>query len=260
MQKIATPFFSIITCTRNSEKYIAQNIDSVRKQSYKNFEHIVIDGHSQDGTLPFLKSIQKEYPHLRIYTAVPRGISDALNTGIQYSTGRYIIHLNSDDYFHSRDVLSQVAQLLHDRPRIEVLYGKIQTIEDNTTPIGVFPRYSLLQLANPVVLRYFNFVPHQATFVHKSVFKKYGVFDNKLVANMDYDFWLRIISHTQWQFIDLIISNYRVRSGAQSSSKDNKKINAQHLRVVLSRHLTQLEVVVVEFFNIVLARLYKMSR
>lgn len=253
------PFFSIITCTFNSEKYIEQNINSVMDQSFQNFEHIIIDGLSNDSTISIIekKSINK---NLKVYFSEPKGISNALNLGVKKSSGKYIIHLNSDDYFYSNSVLQNVQEFIVKNGYPEVIYGKIQTIEDDNTSIGIFPRQKILQNSNYTLLKYINFVPHQAVFIQNEVFIKHGLFDENLTSNMDYDLWLRIMNKTNWLFIDTIISNYRVRINAESTDRRNYTKNQSNLLVVLKRHLSPIEFFLSRISNYLLSKLNTVYR
>ena len=76
--------FSIITCTYNSEKFLKKNIESVKKQNFKDFEHIFIDGFSQGGTINIIKNYQTEFPQrVKLFQVEPKGISHAMNEGIK---------------------------------------------------------------------------------------------------------------------------------------------------------------------------------
>lgn len=233
------PFFTVVTCTYNSEAYIRQNITSVVEQTYANYEHLIVDGYSEDRTLQIAKEIATS--KLRIISVPPQGISDALNTGVNSARGTYIIHLNSDDYFFSNNVLDTIATKIEKNNYPDLLYGKIQVIEEDGTKIGQFPERWIFQLANFTLLKFFNFIPHQATFVKQTVFKRYGAFDTTLKSSMDYDFWLRVCRFIRWNFVDCTISNYRLRPGAQSSSLANKKHNMRYKLRVLQTHLNKYE-------------------
>src|SRR3972149_10861806 len=105
--------FSIITCTYMSQRFISKNISSVSSQSYRDFEHIFIDGYSTDGTIEKINQYQKEYPkQVKLYQAPRAGISNAMNIGIKKSEGDFLIHLHSDDSFHDSSVLTDVAAFL----------------------------------------------------------------------------------------------------------------------------------------------------
>jgi glycosyltransferase involved in cell wall biosynthesis len=79
------PFFSIITATLNSEKFLRDNIESVKKQTFQDFEHIFIDGFSNDATVEIIKEYQRERGEskVKIFQYPPKGVTDAFNKGIQ---------------------------------------------------------------------------------------------------------------------------------------------------------------------------------
>ena len=106
---------SIITVCRNSEKTIAHTLNSVKSQTYKNIEHIIIDGNSTDRTINIIKNYIKKKPFLKIKFVSERdyGIYDAINKGIKLSTGKYISILNSDDIFHSSKTLEKVMNSIN---------------------------------------------------------------------------------------------------------------------------------------------------
>jgi len=90
-----TPSISIVTPSLNQGRYIEQTIQSVLLQNYPNFEHIVIDGGSTDGTVEILK----KYPHLKWISEKDSGQSEALNKGLKMATGDIIAWINSDDWY-----------------------------------------------------------------------------------------------------------------------------------------------------------------
>ena len=117
---ISKPLFSIITCTLNSEQSIARNINSVSNQTFKNHEHIFIDGNSRDKTLKIINKYKRQNPSsIKLFKAKPQGISHAMNLGILNAGGKYIIHLHSDDYFYDNKVLEDVNKYLIKSPDLD---------------------------------------------------------------------------------------------------------------------------------------------
>jgi glycosyltransferase involved in cell wall biosynthesis len=240
--KNGKPFFSIVTCTYNSQGFIKENLTSVGKQNFNDIEHIFVDGESKDNTPKILASYKKKqnYP-VRIINAPPLGISNAFNIGIKNSTGRYIYILNSDDNLHDRNVFYDVSNILNDKPELDWIYAKIQVKDDKGNKIGTFPNHWFLQKASARLLKYVNFIPHQATFMKKEVFEKYGEFDENLKASMDTDYWLRIANKTSWKFFDRVIATYLARKGARTSDMNNRNENRMFLYKVKKRHLNCIE-------------------
>ena len=99
------PFLSIITATLNNGKYLIENIESVFSQSFKNFEHIVIDGGSLDNTVEILQEYEKRYSLHWIFES-DNGLADALTKGLHLANGRHIIVQQADEVFIRRDTLT----------------------------------------------------------------------------------------------------------------------------------------------------------
>lgn len=242
------PFFTIITCTYNSEKFIRRNLESVNQQAYKNFEQIVIDGQSKDNTQTIVKNFKNKYSNIRLFSYPPKGISNAFNLGIKKSSGRYLFFLNSDDYFYDANVFKDVALFLK-KNSFDWIYGKINVVDKNGKQIGRFPERKIFQTANPSLLKFINFVPHQAVFMKKEVFDKFEGFDENLKANMDYDYYLRVADKTLWRYFDRVISNYLIHKDSRSSSLINRRRNLKILRTVQTRYMNRYELMIAKSIN-----------
>jgi glycosyltransferase involved in cell wall biosynthesis len=253
--------FSIITCTKNSAKFLAENIASVKTQSFTDFEHVFIDGFSTDGTAEMIAEYRQTNPQkVRAIQIEPKGISNAMNRGIKEAQGEFLIHLHSDDSFYDKDVLADVAKFLEKNPQLDWIYGLANTIEEDGTPVMIYPNKPLLHFHNSksfigrYMLKIFRFVPHQATFVRKSVFTKFGGFDESLSSEMDPDLWFRIRTKTNWSFFQRIICNYRVRAGAQSSDRNKILENQANIELVQKRYLNPVEFFFIRILNKIRAR------
>jgi glycosyltransferase involved in cell wall biosynthesis len=177
--------FSIVTCTWNSEPYLAQSIASVLAQDYPDIEYIFVDGGSTDGTLERIGSIRRA---VRLIENVRGGISRAMNRGIAAATGDVIAHLHSDDYYLHPRVLSSVAEALSSTARkwavggcLPLFDGKLGSAAPRRWPYSYF---------NLLTAR--AHVPHPAAFVCREVWQEIGVFDEALRYAMDIDLFLRI--------------------------------------------------------------------
>lgn len=242
------PKFSIITCTYNSEDFLQKNIDSISSQSYTDFEHLFIDGKSSDNTTGIIKKYQEKLGEkVRLVSKPAKWISNAMNTGIQEASGEYLIHLHSDDKLHNPKVLEHVANFLEKHKDLDRIYAKANVVEkDGKTSIGIFPNRKIFQRNSSQrlgkqLLKYFNYIPHQTVFIKKTVFKKFGDFDETIASGMDPDMRLRIKNKTKWRFLDTIVCDYMIRDDAQSSSAKNKNKNRNNLKKVVKRHTNCLE-------------------
>ncbi len=195
---------SIITVCLNSEETIEETIKSVINQKLADIEYIVIDGDSQDRTLSIIKS----YKHLisRILSEKDEGIYDAMNKGINISSGDYIYFLNADDYLINDFVIQEVTQFLSDNPAFDVVYGNIQVRHLHQKP-------SLHQPPLPDKILHeliCNALPHQATFARRSILKKMGGFNSKFKIAADYDWFLRLtqIPHIHIGYMPITVASF----------------------------------------------------
>ena len=251
--------FSIITCTFNSERFLEECLKSVAIQTFKDYEVIVVDGKSTDATNDIVIKYSKKLP-LKVYKQTPHGISIAMNEGLKRSRGEYIFYLHSDDNFFDKNVLNDTDKFLTSFDNPSWIYGKIRVIEENGQKVGVFPNKKVFQIANPVLLKYFNYIPHQSVFIKKNTLEEQNGFDKNLSSGMDYDLWLKLISKTKCCFFDRIIANFRIHKHATSSSLSKKKINQENTKMVRQKHLTMIELLLTKSIEIIVNTFSKTYR
>ena len=176
---------SIITPTFNSANSIQKTVRSVISQSYKNFEHIIIDNLSKDNTLELIKDIYKKAGFenkLKIITEKDNGIADAFNKGIENSSGEIIGILNSDDILYDDSILFLINETLS-QPNKLIAHGNI-FFEDNVYGSNIrFP------LKDKILGVGFN---HPGMFVNSDVYKRTGLYNSEMHYAMDIDFFLRL--------------------------------------------------------------------
>jgi glycosyltransferase involved in cell wall biosynthesis len=177
------PFFSIITASLNYGDRLVRTLESIRAQTFANFEHIAIDGGSIDGTLDILKRYEGLYP-LYWISEPDRGIADALNKAVALASGRYLLVLHADDRLLDCRVLDQVQRLIGDE-RYDIYSFQVIRERPGLSPF----LYRAIPL--PGWHRFRNTIPHQGAFVHRRVFQKIGVFRTEFSIVMDYDFFYR---------------------------------------------------------------------
>ena len=182
----AKPLLSILTASLNSDSTIVDCISSIKRQSFQNFEHIIIDGGSQDNTMKTLHAFEHSYRLL--WRCEPdKGIADALNKGLRMAQGRYILVIQADDMLLSPDILEKVYPLLNGE---DIDIASFPVILDHPTK-GKILRQPICHLW----WNHFKFIfPHQGCFVHNRVFDKIGNFRTEFKINMDYDFFYRALA------------------------------------------------------------------
>lgn len=181
---------SIITATFNSAKTLKDTIQSVLRQTNKDFEYLIIDGGSTDETIDIVKSYESEFSgRLKWVSEKDQGIYDAMNKGIKMASGDVVGILNSDDYFTSDDILQTVDNAFKSH-EIDAIYGDIHFIRDGNSQKCV--RYYSSRMFRPFWLR-FGFMPaHPSFYCKREVFEKAGLYSLDYKIGADYEMMVRL--------------------------------------------------------------------
>lgn len=181
---------SIITATFNSAKTLKDTIQSVLRQTNKDFEYLIIDGGSTDETIDIVKSYESEFSgRLKWVSEKDQGIYDAMNKGIKMASGDVVGILNSDDYFTSDDILQTVDNAFKSH-EIDAIYGDIHFIRDGNPQKCV--RYYSSRMFRPFWLR-FGFMPaHPSFYCKREVFEKAGLYSLDYMIGADYEMMVRL--------------------------------------------------------------------
>ena len=204
--------FSVVTPSFNQGRFIRANIESVLAQGRADVEHIVVDGGSRDDTVAILK----EYPHLKWVSEKDRGQSDALNKGIAMASGQWIVWINSDDYLLP-DCLNRLAQFLETHPTARFVYSNTVYVDENNQETS---RPKVCYTRDNRTLYYWwrqgSGFGQPGSFFRKSLWEKYGPFDNDLHYTMDYDFWLKMSGHVEFLYLDACLATYRLHGASKT--------------------------------------------
>jgi len=198
---------SIVTACFNSSATIHESLASVASQTYKNIEHIIVDGASKDDTLNIVKS--GAIPGAVIISEPDRGIYDAWNKGIRRATGDYIWLLNSDDQVYDPDTVKDAADFLRAHNNPPFMYGKVRGYEQATG-------YSYIA-GKPTHLGDFVYGMTDfcilSTVVRKDTFQRIGYFNTGYRISSDYDWAINLFKQLPMDdivFYDRILTNFSV--------------------------------------------------
>ena len=171
---------TIITVTKNSQKHLKKNIDSVLLQSYKNYEHIIVDGNSTDNTIKIIKSYGNKVKLIK--NKNDKGLYHAMNVGIKNAKGDIIGILNSDDIFY-KNTLRTVNKYFLRNKKLDFLFGSVI-------------KHKLLHGYNPWKINFsFGFYTAHSVgfFIKKKAQLKVGLYNLKYKYSADYDLFIRMI-------------------------------------------------------------------
>lgn len=244
------PYFSIITCTYNSEEHLNQCIQSVREQSFKNYEHLFVDAFSTDKTLDLIKSYADGDSRVRLIQSEAKGIANAMNVGIQMAKGRVIQHLHSDDYFASDRTLWIVHEAFTLNPQKSLVIGLCSRDINGSIRSGLLNEATFKR--RKILLRYLIYIncyiAHPATFIRKSVFDSRGLFDESFKIAMDYEYWLRILGNESYHMMNVELTTFREHEGAASFNPEQNRLEEEKARRLYRKNYRSL------FARIFLAR------
>ena len=166
--------------TKNSEKFLEENLQSLKNQTYRNFEHIIIDGKSTDKTIEIIKKYSDQINFWK--SEIDSSLYEAMNKGIDKSTGDIIGILNSDDIYYPQ-ALSIVNDYFSNYSDIDFLFGSVE-------------KHKLMHGFNPKKIKWtFGFYTTHSIgfFIRKSSQLKLGLYDTQYKYSADYDLFYRMI-------------------------------------------------------------------
>ncbi|MCD4795084.1 MAG: glycosyltransferase [Bacteroidales bacterium] len=203
---------SIITATYNNENTVEDTVLSVSSQTYKNIEHIIIDGNSSDNTIQIIKKHQDKIA--KIISEPDKGIYDALNKGIKYASGDIICFLHADDIYAEQTIIEKAVNLFSEK-QIDSIYGDLQYVAKEDT--GKIIRYWKSGEFTFSKLKKGWMPPHPTFLVKKEVYENCGVFDTNLKIAADYDIILRFLGKHKISTAYLPEVMIKMRIGGESN-------------------------------------------
>jgi len=230
-QHTEPPLFSIITVTLNCREALEKTLESIDQQSFRDFEHIIKDGGSTDGTLDFLHTPRVDARTV-VVTAKDKGIYDAMNHALETATGEYFLFLNAGDLLATPESLHDVAAACRSNGLPDLVYTDYQT---DTNQI----------MRNPSAPgRFFFFrtmICHQVCYVRRHCFDRLGKFDIRLKILADYDFLLRLVLSGTMSFHHIPVITCIFDTGGASSLPSNRNLHAFEIHAVRRRHFRKWE-------------------
>jgi len=181
------PLISIITVSFNSEKTIERTLKSVAAQTYKNIEHIVIDGASTDGTVALISQHLGAIAYFR--SGPDAGLYDAINKGLQIAKGEVIGLMHSDDFYADDGVLAEIAAQFA-QGSVDGVYGDAAFFRPQS-PEKTLRLYSSARFS-PDRLSWGWIPAHTTLYLRRAVYKKLGRFKTDYAIAADFDFICRV--------------------------------------------------------------------
>ena len=242
MNKI--PEFSIVTVCFNSEKTIETTIKSVLQQKYKNYEYIIVDGASKDGTMNLVKSYEEKFDgRLRYISEPDKGIYDAFNKGVRMSKGKYVWIVNSDDYIEP-NALEELATITttYSKEDAPVISAAMNFVTANKSTVM---KSSAKRVEHAYKTDTMG-ITHPATLIPKTTYEAVGYYDDqyKIIGDMDW-FHRAYAKGTPIIFIDNVITSMTcggvsTQYNFKRSYRDRKHYLTKHRKNLFARYISLL--------------------
>lgn len=221
------PLVSVVTPSYNQVGYIRDNIDSVRRQTHPNVEHIVVDGESDDGTLDVLRRHDGEDGagyDLRWRSEPDDGQSDAINTGFDRAEGAVVGWLNSDDVYFDTGVLER-ALTYFEQTDADVIYGDLAYLDatSEVQAVDVRPKFER------DILTYRSTIGQPATFFRAPVLAEHRL-DPEFHFTMDWEFWLRLSTEFEFLHVPDVLAGFRFHDEQKTTDQAAMEREFQRLR------------------------------
>lgn len=219
------PLFSIITITFNAAGTLPATLKSVERQTFTDYEYLIVDGASTDGTV----AIAQHSAAVSSVTSEPdKGLYDAMNKGLRKARGCYLVFLNAGDAFHEPDTLQKIADSI-DKNDPDIVYGETALVDSERRFISM----RRLQAPERLSVKSFRMgmlVCHQAFIVRREIAPEY---DLRYSFSADFDWCIRIMKkaqtlhNTHLTIIDYLDEGMTTRN-REASLKERFRIMAQH--------------------------------
>ncbi len=200
------PRVSILTATRDYGQYIAEAIQSVQKQSFQNWEMIIVDDGSRDHTAAIIRRFQED-PRIRLYRCEGVGASRARNLAWHFARGDFIAQLDGDDLWLPSKLERQI-RLMDTDPGIGVSFTRRMLIDPEGGLQSETPaRLNHALSAGDILIR--NPICFSSSMVRRNALEHLGIFNPHLELAIDYELWVRLAQYYRFDFIDEALVKYR---------------------------------------------------
>lgn len=221
---------SIITINRNNAAGLEKTLCSVASQTIKEFEYVVIDGASTDGSVEVIKKYEPQFSYLKWVSEPDSGIYNAMNKGIRMATGDYIQILNSADCLAAPEVTVKMLAALEKVSFPSILYGNmVKCFPDGHKMVDkCFEGQEITMLG-----MYTGTLNHDPAYIRRNLFEKYGYYDESLKIVSDWKWYLQaiILGGEKPQYVDMDITLFDMTG----ISETNKELDKAERKQVLEQ-------------------------
>ena len=225
---------TIITINRNNAAGLEKTMQSVLSQTCVDFEYVVVDGASTDGSVEIIRRYADHFgDRLKWISEPDKGIYNAMNKGIRMASEEYLEFLNSGDCLVSETVVANIYQALKDTGSPSILYGNmLKDLPENrirkTSHFSGKEEFTLLRF-------YFGTLNHSSAFIRKSLFDKYGLYDESLRIVSDWKWFLQaiVLGEEKPVYVNVDVSLFDMTGVSETNPELTKKERKEVLSTLI---------------------------
>lgn len=239
------PLVSVIMPSYNSKKYIKKAIDSVLEQTYSNFELIIVDGNSTDGTLDILDEYKKQDRRIKVIQDEGRGIGAALQLGCQIASGKFIARMDSDDIAINTRFEKQL-KIFHSISNLILVASPVIYINEDDSIVG----YSFPYTNKRIIQEKVYLIAHPTVMMKKDAYVKAGGYQPLLRAE-DYFLWNRMRLMGEFYIFKEPLIKYRLLQDSLSHTLDdnfNKKLGRKLESYFIKPIISEIDIIEINDF------------
>lgn len=225
---------SIITINRNNAAGLEKTLQSVTDQTFKEFEYIVVDGASTDGSVEVIKRYESKFAHLKWVSEPDKGIYNAMNKGIRMASGDYIQILNSADCLSAPEVTQRMLAELERQGNPAILYGNmVKCFPDGRRMVDkCFAGQEITMLG-----MFTGTLNHDPAYIRRDLFEKYGYYDEGLKIVSDWKWYQQaiILGGEKPQYVDMDVTLFDMTGISETNKELDKAERKQVLEQLFPR-------------------------
>jgi glycosyltransferase involved in cell wall biosynthesis len=227
------PLISIVTPSLNQASFIGEALQSVERQSYANWEHLVMDGMSTDGTVDLLRDMTSKKEQQKLFWVSERdsGQSDALNKGFRRVRGDIIGWLNSDDRYRV-GCFEHIVKAFEENPSVDIVYGDYLMVDESGNPFQIRREIEFSKF----ILLYHRvlYIPTTATFFRRRIFDENNWLEADLQYAMDLEFFIRLSARGyRFKHIPQLLADFRFQANSKTCSAPDRQ-RVEHQQVIFA--------------------------
>lgn len=212
------PLASVVIPVHNGERYIKEALESCLNQTYDNFEILIVDDKSEDGTLGILKEFESRDGRVKVFAVEKQdGLGNVINIGIRASKGKYVVRMDADDVMCSDRIEKQV-KYLEENPKCVAIGGQIDIIDENSNITG-HREYPLTDKELRKNLFLFQPFAHPAVTLRRSTLEEMGLYPENMWKVEDVKLFLILSTKGKFANVPDTVLRYRMTFKTESQAK-----------------------------------------